>query len=182
MSDYVDVFVDGSLRDILELHRRILPNWSAADAERQETAARFVAGVLLERARGSARSYSQGWFDRRSRRWLLRHAKRKFGLSKAACANIRAVFAQNLGRAVHDLYLHRADLQREYPLALLPVGQKRFVEWRVGSTFFYGILKLSERSPGDDGESCPERLLECQSKARLPNTSANLPICFIAVA
>src|SRR5207302_2544028 len=62
------------------------------------------------------------------RNWLIKHWKR-FELSANAVANIRAVFEQNPGRVIHDLYLHRPDLQAEFPLALLPVGQKRFVEW-----------------------------------------------------
>jgi len=125
MSDYVD----GSLRDILELQGRILTNWSATDAERPETAARFLAGILLDHTCCSTRSPGPDWLNRRFRRSLLHEARRKFGLSRAARANIRAVFEQNPGRAVHDLYLHRPDLQTEYPFALLPVGQKRFVQW-----------------------------------------------------
>ena len=125
MSDYVD----GSLRDILELQGRVLTNWSATDAERPETAARFVAGILLDHTLCSTRCVGPGWLNRRFRRWLLYKAIRKFGLSRAARANVRAVFEQNPGQAVHDLYLHRPDLQMEFPLALLPVGQKRFVEW-----------------------------------------------------
>src|SRR5438552_2215806 len=129
MPDYFDVFGRNGLRKISDLDECVLANWSAADAERPETAARFIAGVLLDHTRWSARSLSPGWLDRIFRRWLLRNATRKFGLSRAARANVRAVFEQNPGRAVHDLYLHRPDLQAEYPLALLPIGQKRFVEW-----------------------------------------------------
>jgi glycosyltransferase involved in cell wall biosynthesis len=129
MQDYFDVSKRSSLREIVHWDVGPLTEWSAADAERPETAARFVTGVLLDYTRCSARSPSPGWLDRRFRRWLLRNGRKRFGLSKAAVANIRAVFEQNPGRTVHDLYLHRPDLQAEFPLALLPVGQKRFVQW-----------------------------------------------------
>src|SRR5438270_11021581 len=129
MSDYLDVFADDGLREIIHWDVGQLSEWSAADAERPETAARFVTAVLLVHTRCSARSLSPDWLNRRFRRSLLHEARRKFGLSRAARANIRAVFEQNPGRAVHDLYLHRPDLQTEYPFALLPVGQKRFVQW-----------------------------------------------------
>jgi glycosyltransferase involved in cell wall biosynthesis len=129
MHDYFDVSRRSSLREIVHSDVGSLTEWSAADAERPETAARFVAGVLLDHTRRSAHCLRPGWLNRRFRRSLLHEATRKFRLSRAARANVRAVFEQNPGRAVHDLYLHRPDLQAEYPLALLPVGQKRFVQW-----------------------------------------------------
>ncbi|MEP6698469.1 MAG: glycosyltransferase [Verrucomicrobiota bacterium] len=33
---------------------------------------------------------------------------------------------------VRDFYLHQPELQGRYPLALLPVGQKRFIKWLLG--------------------------------------------------
>src|SRR5438552_9326276 len=129
MRDYLDVSKMSSLREIIDPDKATLTEWSAADAERPETAARFAAGILLDHTLCSTRCVGPGWLNRRFRRSLLYEAIRKFGLSRAARANVRAVFEQNPGQAVHDLYLHRPDLQMEFPLALLPVGQKRFVEW-----------------------------------------------------
>jgi hypothetical protein len=110
MPDYFDVFRRNGLRKISDLDERFLTNWSAADPERPETAARFVTGILLDHTRRAARSLGPGWLDRIFRRWLLYKASRKFRLSRAACANVRAVFERNPGQAVHDLYLHRSDL------------------------------------------------------------------------
>jgi hypothetical protein len=42
MPDYFDVFGRNGLRKISDLDERFLTNWSAADPERPETAARFV--------------------------------------------------------------------------------------------------------------------------------------------
>jgi glycosyltransferase involved in cell wall biosynthesis len=129
MRDYFDVLEGSSLGEILDLDERVLTEWSAADAERPEAALRFVTGVLLNHKRCSVRSLGPDWLKRRFRRWLLYKATRKFRLSRAARANVRAALEQDPSRVIRDLYLQRPDLQMEFPLALLPVGQKRFVEW-----------------------------------------------------
>ena len=117
------------MASIIDLRGRRLGEWSLADADSKETCARFVLGVLrdrpnLRRRFPDATSVASGYRD-----WLLGRGARKFRLSPPAISNIAAVFAQELGKPVPEFYLHNPKLQAKYPLALLPVGQKRFVKW-----------------------------------------------------
>jgi hypothetical protein len=66
------------------------------------------------------------------RDYLRDDAAKEFRLSPAAIANIDALFVHQPGEAVREYYMHTAWLQRRYPLALLAVGQKRFVKWLFG--------------------------------------------------
>ena len=129
-SDNFDIFNEKQLGTICDSRVLSLNRWSRTDAEAQLRAARFILGIFRDERQQSRTLLRSGprRLDASFCRWLIRH-RRKFALSSKAIANIRAVFEQNPGRAVHDLYLHRPDLQAEYPLALLPVGQKRFVQW-----------------------------------------------------
>ena len=88
-----------------------------------------MLGVLrdrldLRRRFPDAISVARGYRD-----WLLDRGARKFELSSCAILNIAAVFAQELGEPVREFYRPSPQLQARYPLALLPVGQKRFVKW-----------------------------------------------------
>ena len=117
------------MASIIDFRGRPLGAWSLADADSKETCARFVLGVLRDRPKlrrrfPDATSLASGYRD-----WLLGRGARKFRLSPHAISNIGTVFAQELGKPVREFYLHNPKLQAKYPLALLPVGQKRFVKW-----------------------------------------------------
>ena len=127
-SDNFDVFRKKTMASIIDFRGRPLGEWSLADADSKETCARFVLGVLRDRPNlcrrfPDATSVAGGYRD-----WLLGRGARKFRLSPRAISNISAVFAQELGKPV-EFYRHNPKLQAKYPLALLPVGQKRFVKW-----------------------------------------------------
>lgn len=62
-------------------------------------------------------------------RWLCGRGARKFGITPAALANVRAVFAQRPGQRICEVYLRDPALQRIYPLALSPLGQRGFLQW-----------------------------------------------------
>ena len=128
-SDNFDVFRKKTMASIIDFRGRPLGEWAVADADSKETCARFVLGVLRDRLDlrlrfPDATSVARGYRD-----WLLGRGARKFGLSSCAILNIAAVFAQELGEPVREFYRHSPQLQARYPLALLPVGQKRFVKW-----------------------------------------------------
>jgi len=128
-SDTFDVFHKKTMASILDSRGRPLGEWSLADADSKETCARFVLGLLRDRSKlrrrfPDATSVAGGYSD-----WLRGRGARKLRLSSRAISNIVAVFAQELGEPVRDFYQHSPQLQARYPLALLPVGQKRFVKW-----------------------------------------------------
>ena len=128
-SDNFDVFRKKTMASIIDFRRRPLGEWSLADADSKETCARFVLGVLRDRTNlrrrfPDATSVARGYRD-----WLLGRGARKFRLSPSAISNIAAVFAEGLGKPVREFYLHNPKLQANCSLALLPVGQKRFVKW-----------------------------------------------------
>ena len=128
-SDNFDVFRKKTVASIIDFRGRPLGEWSLADADSKETCARFVLGVLrdrpnLRRRFPDATSVVTGYRD-----WLLGRGARKFRLSPRAISNIAPVFEQELGKPVREFYLHNPKLQAKYSLALLPVGQKRFVKW-----------------------------------------------------
>jgi glycosyltransferase involved in cell wall biosynthesis len=127
--DNFDVFRKKTMASIVDSRGRPFGEWSLADADSRTTCARFVLGVLrdrpnLRRRFPDATSVAGGY-----RAWLLARGARKFRLSPSAMSNIAGVFAQELGKPVREFYLHNPKLQAKYPLALLPVGQKRFVKW-----------------------------------------------------
>ena len=131
-SDHFDVFHRATTDAVIDSRGLALSQWSAADAEAVESAPRFILGLLRDRAalrRRYARALSaqSGYHD-----YLRTSAAREFNLSPSAIANIDAVFAASPGDAVREYYLQTAWLQSRYPLALLPVGQKRFVKWLFG--------------------------------------------------
>lgn len=128
-SDNFDVFRKKTMASIIDFRGRPPGEWFLGDADSKETCARFVLGVLrdrpnLRRRFPDATSVGGGY-----REWLLGRGARKFRLSPSAISNIAAVFAQELGKPVREFYLNNPKLQAECPLALLPVGQRRFVKW-----------------------------------------------------
>jgi glycosyltransferase involved in cell wall biosynthesis len=131
-SDNFNVFHNKTMASIIDSRGRPLGEWSLADADSKETYARFVLGVLrdqpkLRRRFPDATSVAGGYSD-----WLRGRGARKLRLSSRAISNIVPVFARELGEPVRDFYRHSPQLQARYPLALLPVGQKRFVKWLLG--------------------------------------------------
>ena len=131
-SQNFDVFHPKTMASIIDSRGRPFGEWSAADADSAESCARFVLGLLRDspKLRGhfpDATSPEGGYSE-----WLRVKGAREFQLSFSAIENIDAVFAQDLGEPVHESYLHNPELQDQYPLALLPVGQKRFVKWLLG--------------------------------------------------
>lgn len=61
--------------------------------------------------------------------WLCTNAALKLGLSPRAVENISTAFRSDPGKRVLELYLHSPKIQRRFPHALLPAGQKWFVKW-----------------------------------------------------
>ena len=51
------------------------------------------------------------------------------GVDPRHTPSIAAAFASDPGEQIRQFYLHSSELQARFPLALLPVGQKRFVKW-----------------------------------------------------
>ena len=133
-ADKFDVFHKKTMASILDSRGRPLGEWFRADADSEERCARFVLGLLRDRpklrrrfpeATSAAGGYSQ---------WLQGRGARDLRLSSRAISNIAAVFAQDLGKPVREFYQHNPKLYARYPLALLPVGQKRFVRWLFGKS------------------------------------------------
>ncbi|MDQ6626384.1 MAG: glycosyltransferase family 4 protein [Verrucomicrobiota bacterium] len=62
-------------------------------------------------------------------RWIAMHGARRFGLSDAALKKVRGVFRRSPGERTRDVYLQDRDLQRLFPLALVPAGQRHFLGW-----------------------------------------------------
>jgi glycosyltransferase involved in cell wall biosynthesis len=62
-------------------------------------------------------------------RWVCGPWAKETGLSITAISEIKAVFRSRPGRRVYDIYLNDPELQRLFPLALLPIGQRNFVGW-----------------------------------------------------
>ena len=131
-SDFFDVFHRKTIEAITDSRGRPLSEWSAADAETSGSAARVVLGLLRDRPQLRRRYPGALTRNSRYREYLETSGATELGLSTSAIANIGAAFAAQPGRAVREYYMHTAWLQSRYPLALLPVGQKRFVKWLFG--------------------------------------------------
>ncbi len=131
-SDYFDVFHRKTMDALLDSRGLPFSQWSPADAESSASVARFVLGLLRDQPDLRPRYRRALAPDGGYRAYLRNVAAREFGLSAAAIANVDAVFVANPGEAVREYYRHTAWLQSRYPLALLPVGQKRFVKWLLG--------------------------------------------------
>jgi glycosyltransferase involved in cell wall biosynthesis len=94
-------------------------------------AARFALGLLR-------RSWWLRWrfpsalskgAESRFCQWLCKNGARKFNLSAKAVQNIRDVFRHRPGQRIIEIYLKDPALQRFFPLALVPLGQRNFVGW-----------------------------------------------------
>ena len=131
-SDFFDVFHRQTVDSIVDSRGLPLSQWSPADAASDASAARFVLGVLRDRPEVRRRYPRALQASSGYREYLRERAASEFGLSASAAANIHAVFAAKIGEPVREYYMHTAWLQSRYPLALLAVGQKRFVKWLLG--------------------------------------------------
>lgn len=61
--------------------------------------------------------------------WLNGRGARRFHLSPSAAKKIRGVFRRPPGERIREIYLQDRELQRLYPLALVPAGQRHFLGW-----------------------------------------------------
>lgn len=105
---------------------------SAQDVELSEAhAARFLLALLRQRRWLRwcfPRALSEGERGRFCR-WLSKHGRQKLGLSARALTKIRGAFRRRPGERVYEIYLNDPELQKLYPLGLLPVGQRHFLDW-----------------------------------------------------
>ena len=94
-------------------------------------AAAFLLGLLRARPqlrRRFPRALSDG--ERGSfAQWVQRSGAKELGLSEVALKKIRGAFRRRPGKRVKDIYLQDPELQRVYPLGLLPLGQLHFLGW-----------------------------------------------------
>jgi glycosyltransferase involved in cell wall biosynthesis len=105
-----------------------LPNQAEAS---EAQAAAYLMGVLRGNSqlrRRFPRALSEGEQGSFAR-WIDRCGAKQLGLSEVALKKIRGTFRRPPGKRVHDIYLHDPELQRLYPLGLLPVGQLHFLGW-----------------------------------------------------
>jgi hypothetical protein len=131
-SDHFDLFHRKTMDAIIDSRGRPLSEWSVEDAEAPQRAARVVLGALRDRAELRRRFGNALAVAGPYRAYLQQRGAAEFRLSSSMAANVDAVFAQQPGAAVREYYRHTAWLQNRYPLALLPIGQKRFVKWLFG--------------------------------------------------
>lgn len=61
--------------------------------------------------------------------WMARNGERKFGLSVAALKKIRGVFRRSPGQRIYEVYLQDRGLHELYEWALVPPGQRYFLDW-----------------------------------------------------
>ena len=104
----------------------------AAEAEISEAfAARFIIAVLRSsrwlrwRFPAALHDGAGGGFAR----WMETKGARRFQLSSAALKKIRGVFRRPAGERIREIYLQDRELQRLYPLGLVPAGQRQFLGW-----------------------------------------------------
>jgi GT2 family glycosyltransferase len=124
---------DRQFRNTLrQQHGLRLDDWSPGDAEGdEEGAARAVLRILhdhpdLRRRFPLALSEGEaGGFHR----WLASEGRPRLSLSDRALQHIRAVLAARPSHRVRQAYEADAAARAAYPLALLPCGQRRFLDW-----------------------------------------------------
>ncbi len=109
-----------------------IENYSAEEAALSEAhAAAFVLGLLRKsrwlrwRFPHALSEGEKGHFVR----WLEKRGHAKLGLSSGAIKKFRGAFRRLSGKKVYDIYFNIPDLQKLYPLGLLPVGQLHFLGW-----------------------------------------------------
>lgn len=127
-ADLFDIFHAPTLAAIRDETGRSLGEWSSADAARFETAPRLIVGLLLRYPK-LRRRFVHALAERNFADWLLEHGVRLYGIPQPHLTNVACAFSSRPGDAIRQLYLHTPELHVRFPLALLPVGQKRFVKW-----------------------------------------------------
>lgn len=108
-----------------------IPLLAAAQAESSEGhAAIFLIGLLRNNVDLRRRFPSALGDGNRSgfARWLEERAG-ELALSKIALQKIRGALRHGPGRRVYEIYLNDPELQKLYPLGLLPLGQLHFFDW-----------------------------------------------------
>ena len=109
-----------------------LPPLSAQQPETSEAhAAAFLIALLRENAelrRRFPRALSDGERGRFGR-WLQERGEKQLSLSPVALKKIRGALRRRPGQRVYHIYLNDPALQRLYPLALVPHGQRHFLDW-----------------------------------------------------
>jgi glycosyltransferase involved in cell wall biosynthesis len=106
----------------------------AAESSEAEAAV-FLTGFLRQSKRlrrRFPRALSEGETGRFAR-WLQTNGEKDLGLSALARKKIRGAFRRPPGKRITDIYLNDPELQRLYPLGLLPVGQMTFLAWLTTS-------------------------------------------------
>lgn len=131
IADDVDVW-RADFPAICGVHGLELPTLDAARAEISEAfAAEFVIAVL-RRSRWLRwrfpRALSEGG-EGGFARWIMTRGRRRFRLSRSALKKIRGVFRRPPGERIRDIYLQNRELQRMFPLGLVPAGQRHFLGW-----------------------------------------------------
>jgi glycosyltransferase involved in cell wall biosynthesis len=109
-----------------------LPPLSAQQPESSEAqAAAFLLALLRENSalrRRFPRALSEGEHGRFGR-WLQERGEKEMGLSPVALKKIRGALRRRPGQRVYHIYLNDPELQKLYPLGLLPLGQLHFLQW-----------------------------------------------------
>ena len=131
IADGIDV-IRADFPAICAVHGLELPTLNAARAEISEAFAAEYIVALWRSSRWLRWRFSHalsGGADGRFARWLHAHGERRFGLSPLALKKIRGVFRRPPGERVRDIYLQDPELQRLFPLGLVPAGQRQIVGW-----------------------------------------------------
>lgn len=139
-SDLFDILHASTVSAVGGSHGRLLGAWSTDDAAAAETAPRFIFGLWRAQStlrRRFPRASTQGGGYRQ---WLLTEGAVINGVNPQHLTNIAEAFAADPGEKIWQFYLHSPEIQERFPLALLPVGQKRFLKWLIGKgTSRYGF-------------------------------------------
>ena len=130
-SDLFDVFHPRTMSALTGLNGRTLCDWSAADVADVETAPRFILGLLRSSSNLRER-FPRALSEEQYHDWLVAGGAKEQGVSAADIGNVEAAFAAQPGEQIRQYHLHGVELQSRFPFALLPVGQKRFVNWLLG--------------------------------------------------
>lgn len=109
-----------------------LPSLAGCQPEASEAqAAKFLLALLRENSplrRRFARALSEGERGQFGR-WLQQQGGKDLGLSPMALKKIRGALRRRPGQRVYHIYLNDPELQKLYPLGLLPLGQLHFFHW-----------------------------------------------------
>jgi glycosyltransferase involved in cell wall biosynthesis len=131
IADDIDVWRE-DFAAICAVHGLELPTLDSARPEISEAfAAQFVIAVLRS-SRWLRWRFPQALHDGEPggfAQWLFGRGARRFRLSPAAVKKIRGVFRRPAGARIREIYLQDRELQRRYPLALVPAGQRHFLGW-----------------------------------------------------